>query len=305
MKKIAVLMASYNGEKFIDKQIKTILNQDKVKIQLYIADDCSNDSTFEKIKNLKKKAKNIIVWKNKSKKKNAAQNFINLIKRVNFKEYDYIALSDQDDLWTRNKVYRAIKILNRKKITCYSSDVSTFYNNKKKIEYLKKSYPQKKYDFLFEGGGPGSTYIFEKNFALKIQKNLKKNFILSKQILFHDWYIYFFARINNYQWFIDEFSGLKYRQHGNNELGANIGLVSKVKRLRYVFKGYFFNQLKVFFQLNKSQKKNYSILFCKNKLKLFIFICKNFNNFRRKRSEQFVSFIILIMFVIRRKNFID
>ena len=54
--------------------------------------------------------------------------------------------------------------------------------------------------------------------------------------------IYFFARVNNYKWYIDNFSGLKYRQHDNNELGANITLRTKFKRLNYVLKGNFYTK---------------------------------------------------------------
>ena len=102
-------------------------------------------------------------------------------------------------------------------------------------------------DFLFEGGGPGSTFVFKKDFGLALQKNLKKNSNVAKKINFHDWYIYFFARINNYKWHIDNFSGLRYRQHDNNQLGANIGLKTKIKRIRIILNSSFLNQIKYFF----------------------------------------------------------
>ena len=57
-----------------------------------------------------------------------------------------------------------------------------------------------------------------------------------KRIKFHDWYIYFFARINGFKWFIDSFSSLKYRQHEANELGGNIGL-KKLKRFKFISDG--------------------------------------------------------------------
>ena len=91
---------------------------------------------------------------------------------MNFDKYDYISLSDQDDLWKKDKLLRAITQIKNKKVHCYSSDVTILHKNGKQ-SYLKKSFEQKKMDFLFEGGGPGSTFVFSKQFALKLQNNLK------------------------------------------------------------------------------------------------------------------------------------
>ena len=109
-------------------------------------------------------------------------------------------------------------------------------------------------DFLFEGGGPGSTFVLKTNFALALQHNLKNNEKIVKKLNFHDWYIYFYARINNYKWHIDNFSGLKYRQHEINQLGANIGLKTKLKRFLYILDTSFLSQIKYFFQLKTSIK---------------------------------------------------
>jgi len=301
MKKICVLLAAYNGEKWIEKQISTILNQKKVKIDLFISDDGSDDDTFEKIKKVTKKKKNIFFWKNKKKSGSASQNFFYLIKRVNFKKYDYISLSDQDDLWNKNKLLRAIKIIDKKKIDCYSSDVSILHQNGK-LEYLRKSQKQKKLDFLFEGGGPGSTFVLKKNFALDLKHNLKNNKKIVKKLNFHDWYIYFYARINNYKWHIDNFSGLKYRQHENNQLGANIGLRTKLKRISYILNSNFLNQIKYYFQLNKSKRRYFKFLFDSKKSKSLSYVLKNYSQFRRKKLEKIFCLLFLILFIFKRKS---
>ena len=83
-------------------------------------------------------------------------------------------------------------------------------------ETHKKSQKQTRMDFLFEGGGPGSTFVFNRKFVLDLKKNLKKNKKVSKKINFHDWYIYFYARVNNYKWYIDYFSGLKYCRYNGS-----------------------------------------------------------------------------------------
>ena len=190
MKNVCVLLASYNGEKWIKNQLRTILNQKKISLDLFISDDCSIDNTLEIIKKISKKNKNIFLWENQKKSKSATQNFFKLLTKVNFDKYDYISLSDQDDLWKKDKLLRAITQIKNKKVHCYSSDVTILHKNGKQ-SYLKKSFEQKKMDFLFEGGGPGSTFVFSKQFALKLQNNLKSKKKIMKKINFHDWYIYF------------------------------------------------------------------------------------------------------------------
>ena len=303
MTKVCVLLASYNGARWIEHQIDTILKQKNVKIDLFISDDCSTDETLEIIKKISKKNKSVFFWKNKKKSTSATQNFFSLITNINFKKYDYVSISDQDDLWNKNKLQRAIKMIHKKKVDCYSSDVSILYQNGQ-IKYLKKSYNQKKMDFLFEGGGPGSTFVLKTKFAINLQKNLKSKKNIAKKINFHDWYIYFFARVNNYTWFIDFFSGLKYRQHHNNQLGANVSLGTILKRITYILSGDFLNQIKYFFILNSKMSKKYFFLFSSNKLKTLKFITKNFSHFRRKKLEKFICLFVLIFFVIIRKRLI-
>ena len=67
---------------------------------------------------------------------NAAQNFFQLILKINFNKYDFVALSDQDDIWNKNKLNRAITKIDKLNLDCYSSDVSILYEDGK-TKYLK------------------------------------------------------------------------------------------------------------------------------------------------------------------------
>mgnify|MGYP001379060558 CR=1 FL=1 len=303
MKKVCIILAAYNGAQWIEDQINTILSQKKVKIDLFISDDRSDDNTYEIIKKIAKENKNVFFWKNKYKTGSATQNFFILLNKVNFTKYDFISLSDQDDLWNANKLFRAIKMIKKKKIDCYSSDVSILYKDGQ-TKYLKKSQKQTRMDFLFEGGGPGSTFVFNRKFVLDLKKNLKKNKKVSKKINFHDWYIYFYARVNNYKWYIDYFSGLKYRQHESNQLGANIGIKTKIKRITYILNSNFLEQIKYFFLLNKKKRKNFKFLFNSNKSKSLLYVLKNYSHFRRKNLEKIICLFILILFIFKRKSLV-
>ncbi len=303
MKNVCVILASYNGSKWIVKQVESILSQKNTSLDLIINDDCSEDNTYEILKNYSKSKKNLYLYKNKKNTGGAAQNFFKLILKVNFNKYDFIALSDQDDVWNKNKLNRAISIIKRYNLDCYSSDVTILYDSGK-TKYLKKSYNQEKFDFLFEGGGPGSTFVMKRKFINDLKKNLKNNIKITKKILFHDWYIYFYARIRGYKWKIDNFSGLKYRQHRDNELGANVSITKKISRLKVILNNNILDQLKYFFLLNKFHKKKFKFLFYKNKISLIIFILKNFFYFRRKKIEKYYCLLVLFLILIRKRKLI-
>ena len=75
MKKVCVLLASYNGASWIEDQIVSILKQEDIKLDLFVSDDCSTDKTLKIIKKLSQKNKNIFFWKNRKRSSSATQNF--------------------------------------------------------------------------------------------------------------------------------------------------------------------------------------------------------------------------------------
>ena len=55
MEKVVVLMSTYNGEKYLEEQIKSIINQKDVQVDLFVRDDGSNDTTLEILSKYEKK----------------------------------------------------------------------------------------------------------------------------------------------------------------------------------------------------------------------------------------------------------
>lgn len=105
---ISIAMATYNGEKYIENQLKSILSQLKNYDEVIISDDGSTDNTIHIIEELNDQRIKII----DGPKKGIIKNFENAI--VNCKN-DYIFLSDQDDYWMPNKVERVLKEFKEKK----------------------------------------------------------------------------------------------------------------------------------------------------------------------------------------------
>lgn len=239
MIKVAILLAAYNGSKWINEQIDSILSQKEVDITIYVSCDLSTDNTLEII-NSYPKGKVILLSYGK-KFGAAAPNFYRLINDVSFNEYEYIALSDQDDIWLDDKIISAINKLENENAVAYSSNVTAFWEDGTKKTVIKAT-PQRKYDWLFESPGPGCSFVMKKSFAIEFQNYIKDKDCLLKKLDWHDWVIYAYARSKNYKWFIDSESHMLYRQHLNNQLGANSGTKQFSKRVKDIMSGYGIHQ---------------------------------------------------------------
>ena len=224
MNKALVLLAAYNGKPWLEGQVKTILDQN-IKPYIIIGDDNSSDLS---IQNLPYDVNVKVIFHN-SDNSGSANNFFNLIRIANIAEYQFIALSDQDDIWAPDKLTTAIQMLNVTNADAYSSNVTAFWPDGKTF-LINKAQPQLDFDFIFESAGPGCTFVLTKKLALHLQNFLIKNQQACKNVSLHDWFIYAFARTNGYKWVIDKQPHMHYRQHEKNVVGANVGLKAKLTR---------------------------------------------------------------------------
>ena len=233
MKKIVILIAVYNGEVFLRKQLNSIIKQTLKAKKIVISDDNSSDRTFKILSDLEN-LKNVSIVRHKKNFSSGAANFINTLKNIDLKDYDFVSFSDQDDLWKEDKLEKAIQKL-QQGYDGYSSNVEAFWDdNKRKV--LIKNQPQQNYDHLFESAGPGCTFVMNKKLALSLQQFLKVG-QFDQLDNYHDWMIYAFARVNGFKWFIDSYSGVHYRQHASNVFGANVGIKAFMSRVNRVLSG--------------------------------------------------------------------
>jgi rhamnosyltransferase len=284
---VAVLMAAYNGIPWIEEQINSILTQKNISLDLFISVDLSTDATYELCKNLSSKHRNIHILDYGKKYGSAASNFYRLIRDVDFSAYDYISLADQDDTWTIHKLASGIKALAQTRAAAYSSDITAVWANKKEVR-LKKSYPLKRYDYYFEGAGPGCVYILSVPKFLGFKDFLKEHYEKINTISGHDWLIYAYYRANKFEWFIDSNSYIKYRQHDKNSVGARVGLTAYFSRIKAIRKGWYFqDQYKITELINK-------ILLDRPLERNLIWYTKNIFSLRRKKSDALILFIFIL-----------
>lgn len=111
---VSVCIASYNGEKFIEEQIKSILIQLKEEDELVISDDGSSDNTILLLKSFNDKR--IKIYINEA-PHGVNSNFENALRHT---QGDYIFLADQDDIWIKGKVEACLEAL--KEVDCVTHD---------------------------------------------------------------------------------------------------------------------------------------------------------------------------------------
>lgn len=104
---VLVMMATYNGERYVAEQIESILTQEGVDVTLQISDDGSTDATCEICESYAARFENVRFRCNAA-NKGLAKNFMDMVYEANPSDYDFFAFSDQDDFWLPEKLERAI-----------------------------------------------------------------------------------------------------------------------------------------------------------------------------------------------------
>jgi rhamnosyltransferase len=240
--KILVILASYNGSKWIGRQIDSVLQQENVSVHLYISDDGSVDDTINILNEHYGNNSLVTISKNQFNGGSAGLNFISSIRSVDVRGYEYIAYCDQDDIWNLQKLSTAVESMENTQSQGYSSAVLAFWPDGYE-KLLSQSISIRKADFLFEGAGQGCTFVIRVEGFKKLQDFCKKNYALIANFHFHDWLTYLLFRIWGFKWFFDQQISLRYRQHSSNDIGARKGSSGIFKRISLIKSGWYRNQL--------------------------------------------------------------
>ncbi|MDX9679857.1 glycosyltransferase [Pseudomonas zeae] len=246
--KVAVLLAAYNGEQWIEEQLASILRQSAVELTVYISIDPSSDGTEALCCAICAEHPSVIVLPAAGVFGGASRNFFRLIRDVDFDGFDFVAFADQDDVWHSNKLQRALQAIEAHCADAYSSNVTAFWPDGS-THLLDKAQPQVEWDFLFEAAGPGCTYVMSRKLVDTLKASMLSHWQLLQNVRLHDWYCYAFARSKGFRWYIDPVPSMDYRQHERNQVGANKGLSSLIARYRTIHDGWWFNQVRLIARL--------------------------------------------------------
>lgn len=226
---------------FLPAQMASILGQQAINLRVVVSIDCSSDGTEAWALQMAAQEPRMSVLPTGHVFGGAAPNFFRLIADVDMADFDYVAFADQDDLWHPDKLARACQQLQHAGADGYSGNVTAFWPDGKE-RLIDKAQPQQAWDFLFEGPGPGCTFVLTQRLALALQQWVRLRQTELPSVGFHDWLIYAWARAQGYPWLVDPQPHMRYRQHAHNQIGANAGVRSLLRRVRHIASGWGFGQ---------------------------------------------------------------
>ncbi len=232
--RIVVLLATRNGAVWLDEQIASIRQQRDVHVTIVASDDRSDDQTRAVLQ-----SQGVCMLPALERRLGSAnRNFLRLVCEADVADAKFVALSDQDDIWLPDKLARAVACLRCTGGDAYSSDVLAFWPDGRKTPIVK-SQAQQPYDHLFESAGPGCTFVFTAAAHAVLRHWARQHRARLENVKIHDWLFYAFGRTVGWRWHIDPYIGLRYRQHRQNEIGANHGWAAFVRRVKQVSSGAF------------------------------------------------------------------
>lgn len=225
MSKIAVLMSTYNGERYLDKQIKSLVNQKcSHDIEIYIRDDGSGDKTEEIVL---KWSKNANIHFIKGKNIGPAMSFWELLNNNNIRA-DYYSFCDQDDIWDEDKLEIAISYLNGN-VHLYACNCRIIDSKDNVIQVKRKvKKPEISLERLFVSGvTQGCAMVFT---------NKLRNYILKQNIQvipMHDLIVCMYA-ISFGEFYWDNKPHFSYRFHDSNVVAnkEKKSFISKIRTVR-------------------------------------------------------------------------
>lgn len=239
---VAILMATYNGEKFIKQQLDSILNQSYKNIDIFISDDGSTDGTTKILHRYQEMYPNQITLlpSRENNELGACGNFFYLIANCPT-EYSFYCFSDQDDIWYENKIESLVNA------AASQANNSTYpilvYSDENVINESGKCIQRSfMHDISkLQGSMLNTPTLLAQNpvlgAAMLINKpllDLVRDTKACDKIIMHDYWIALLASIFGKIVYVDSCL-YGYRQHSNNEIGAyKISLISALKKMPIV-----------------------------------------------------------------------
>jgi rhamnosyltransferase len=239
--KVLVLLAAYNGAKWIAEQVDSILDQANVDVRLVISDDGSTDDTLGQVARFADDER-VIILSPPARTGSAAQHFLWLIRNTPADGFAFISFADQDDIWHKDKLIRGCLILKNSDAVGYSCAVTAHWSDGRE-RTLHQSNVLTNSDFLFEGAGQGCTFVLSVDFYCRLRVFFLQSPTRTDDLHYHDWAVYALSRSWNLAWVFDERPMMKYRQHASNDTGARISLSGIRKRLSLLNNGWYLRQL--------------------------------------------------------------
>lgn len=234
---VSIALCTYNGEKYLAEQLDSLVGQDYGQLEIVVVDDGSTDGTMTILKRYAEKFPFFNVVQNE---KNLGY-IKNFEKAISLCKGDFIALADQDDIWSLHKISIMVAEIKAHLLLYHNSEFITAdgLSMGQQMTAIRNFY----------AGNDSRVFLLENcvsGHAMMFKKELLKFFTDFDTNSFHDWWIVYIACNNGTVGFINDCL-VKYRQHtqaNTNILRLDRGEIKKRNTLLQIEKE--FQRIKVF-----------------------------------------------------------
>lgn len=224
---VTVVLATYNGEKYLREQLESLLRQAGVAVKIFVRDDGSKDGTLNILDEYQ--SKGLLKWYT-GEHLNVQKGYLDLLK--NAPESEYYAFCDQDDVWDDDKLLVAVtelEALPKDRPAIYFCGQRLVDENLRLLSVHRIADDRSPHTNFLKSNVAGCTTVFNKELLNAV------NSVTPEYILMHDSWVFKICLALGGVYYADPCAHISYRQHGNNVAGLNGGLKGKLQQVkRYV-----------------------------------------------------------------------
>ena len=241
MSRVLVLLSTYNGEKYLHEQLDSLYSQNGVEVTILARDDGSSDNTLSILQDYSATKGSLDIIKGMN--VGAASSFYMLIKEanLNYKDYDYYAFCDQDDVWLNDKLNVAVRSLDSSdselKLYCGHATPTDQFLNPIKAPQMRQSYSLG--SNIVASRVLGCTMVFNKRLLFEVARiipSVENGALKDYKLPLHDGWTSLVAYALGADVITSNEPYMYYRQHGGNVVGSgkNTLHLLKARIFRYL-----------------------------------------------------------------------
>lgn len=235
--KVAVLLCTMQGQRFLAEQLNSIATQSHPAWEIWASDDGSDDHTHAILEYYQSHWGQDRISIHAGPAEGSTANFLSLTCRADI-DADFFAYADQDDIWESDKLERAVAWLRS-----VPEDVPALYGSRtllvdERNQHLGYSPLFQKApcfrNALVQNVAGGNTMVFNRA-ARELLRVAGENV----QAVTHDWWAYMVVTGCGGLVHYDPYPTVRYRQHANNLIGSNAGWLARAHRVKLLLQGRF------------------------------------------------------------------
>ena len=235
--KVAVLMCTMQGQRFLAEQLNSIALQSHPRWAIWASDDGSGDHTQAILRYYQAHWGRDRISIHDGPAEGSTANFLSLTCRADI-DADHFAYADQDDVWESDKLERAVEWL-----SSVPADVPALYGSRTLLVDARNQHigysplftkaPSFR-NALVQSIAGGNTMVFN-----RAARELLRRAGEDAGAVTHDWWAYMLVSACGGRVHYDPYPTVRYRQHERNQFGSNRSLRAQLDRLRQLLQGRF------------------------------------------------------------------